>query len=192
MASETDTSHAQSGLEHAGEAAEHGGGMPQLDFSTWASQIFWTAIALFILYRVLTGTILPRISNALEDRHNAIVGDLDRAAELKEKAEQAEAAHAEALSTARANAQKIVAETQSEIDAELAAASAEAEAEIAARTAESETRINAVRAEAATSAKQIASETARAIVAKFAPGLADNSAIDAAVDRALTASGVAK
>jgi len=78
-------------------AAEHSGGMPQLDGSTWASQIFWTALALFILYKVLTKTILPRISGALEDRHNAIADDLDAAAELKKQAETATAAHADAL-----------------------------------------------------------------------------------------------
>ena len=41
----------------AGEAAAQSGGMPQLDFSSWPSQIFWTALALFILYKVLNGSI---------------------------------------------------------------------------------------------------------------------------------------
>jgi len=172
--------------------AEHSGGMPQLDGSTWASQIFWTALALFILYKVLTKTILPRISGALEDRHNAIADDLDAAAELKKQAETATAAHADALAAARAKAQVIVAENQETIDAELAAATATAEADIAARTAESEVRIGEVRAEAASSAKAIASETAQAIVDKLVPGLADRSTVDAAVERALAASGVSK
>ena len=57
----------------AGEAAAHSGGMPQLDFSSWPSQIFWTALALFILYKVLNGSILPKISGALEDRHNCLL-----------------------------------------------------------------------------------------------------------------------
>ena len=186
----TETTGQAEGAAHA--AAEHSGGMPQLDGSTWASQIFWTALALFILYKVLTKTIMPRISGALEDRHNAIADDLDRAAELKKQAEDATAAHAEALATARANAQKIVAENQETIDAELAAATHEADAEIAARTAESEVRIGEARAEAASSAKSIASDTAQAIVDKLVPGLADKGTIDAAVDRALAASGVSK
>ena len=178
--------------EGVADAAASSGGMPQLDFSTWPTQIFWTALALFVLYKILNGSILPKISGALEDRHNAIADDLDRAADLKQQAEAAEAAHAEALATARGNAQKIVAETQVEIDAELAAASAEADAEISARAAESEVRINAVRAESAANAKTIATDTAQAIIEKLAPGLADKGAIDAAVSRALAASGVTK
>jgi len=173
-------------------AAQSSGGMPQLDFSTWATQIFWTALALFILYKILNGSILPKISGALEDRHNAIADDLDKAADLRQQAEAAEEAHKTALATAKADANKIIAETQGEIDAELAAASAEADAEIAARTAESEVRITEVRAEAATNAKSIATETARAIIDKLAPGMADSSAVEAAVERALSASGVAK
>lgn len=175
-----------------GETAQSSGGMPQLDFSTWASQIFWTALALFILYKILNGSILPKISGALEDRHNAIADDLDKAADLKHQAEEAEAAHKSALASARADANKIIAETQSEIDAELAAASAEADAEIAARTAESEARINEVRAQASSNAKTIATDAARAIIDKLAPGLADNAAVEAAVQKALSASGVTK
>ncbi len=168
------------------------GGMPQLDFSTWASQIFWTAVALFVLYKILNGSILPKISGALEDRHNAIADDLDKAAELKRQAEDAEAAHTAALATAKADANKIVAEAQSEIDAEFATASAEADAEIAARTAESEVRINEVRAEAQSNAKSIATDTAQAIIEKLAPGLSDKSTVEAAVSRALSATGGTK
>jgi len=138
------------------------------------------------------GSILPKISGALEDRHNAIADDLDKAAELKKQAEDAEAAHAAALASAKADANKIIAETQAEIDAELATASAEAEAEIAARTAESEVRIGEVRATAATNAASIATDTAQAIIDKLAPGLSDKSAVEAAVGRALSAAGVAK
>lgn len=192
MASETGSSEGGQVLADAEKLAESGGGMPQLDFTTWASQIFWTAVALFILHRVLTKSILPRISEALEDRHNAIADDLDRAADLKKQAEDAEATHKEALAKARANAQKIVAETQAEIDAELAAAAAEADAEIASRTTESEQRIATVRAEAASNAKSIATETAQAIIEKLAPGLADSAAIDRAVENALTSTGVSK
>ncbi len=177
----------------AGDAAAHGsGGMPQLDFSTWAAQIFWAAIAIFVLYKVLTNSILPKISATLEDRHNVIADDLDSAAELKRQAEEAEAAHNAALATAKADANKIIAEAQGEIDAELAAASAEADAEISARTAESEARINAIREEAKSNAQFIAADTAQALLDKLAPGVADKSAIDAAVNRALASSGVAK
>lgn len=179
--------------EETGQAAaEQSGGMPQLNFDTWASQIFWTALALFILYKILSKTILPRISGALEDRHNAIVDDLDRAEELKREAETAKETHRKGLAEARANAQKIIDQQQAEIDAKLAEASAEAEAEIAAKLSESEKRIAEIRAEASSNAKQIAGETARSILDKIAPGMADANAVDAAVERALEMSELRK
>lgn len=191
MATSEETGHAEAAA-HAADAAHGGGGMPQLDGSTWASQIFWTAIALFLLYRILVKTILPRISGALEDRHNAIADDLDRAAELKQKAEEAEVAYKQALADARANAQGIAAEAQAEIDEKLAKASAEADAEIAAKTAESEKRIGEIRAEAAGSAKDIALDAAKAIVDKLVPGSVDEAALASAVGKALQSTGVSK
>lgn len=175
--------------ETGGAAAEQSGGMPQLDFDNWASQIFWVAIALVLLYQILSKKILPRIAGALEDRHNAIADDLDRASELKLKAEDAQAAYEQALSDARARANEIADKTRADIADDLAVQTEKAEAEIAARTAEGEKRIGEIKTEAAASAKTIAVETAAQIIDRLAPGLADNSTIGSAVDRVLAARG---
>lgn len=177
--------------EHAVDTAEHGGGMPQLDFETWASQIFWAAIALFLLYQILSKKIMPRIAGALEDRHHAIADDLDAASSLKLKAEEAQGSYHKALSEAKARANEIADKTRADIQAQIDAANTKAEAEITARTAEGEERIAAIRTEAAQNAKQVATETAQAIVEKLAPGSADQGTIAAAVDRALAARGIA-
>lgn len=174
------------------DAAHGGGGMPQLEFDTWASQIFWTAIALLVLYQILSKKIMPRIAGAIEDRQHAIADDLDAATALKAKAEDAQRAYEQALSDAKAKAHEIADKTRADIQAQVDEANAKAEAEIAARTAEGEERINAIRAEAAQNAKQIAVETARAIVEKLAPGSADDSTIATAVERALAERGIAQ
>lgn len=166
-------------------------GMPQLDFDTWASQIFWAALALILLYQILAKKIMPRIAGALEDRHHAIADDLDSASALKAKAEEAQGTYQKALSDAKARAHEIAEKNRAELNAQMEEANAKAEAEIAARTAEGEERINAIRAEAASNAREVAGETAKAIVEKLAPGSADPSAISAAVERALAARGMA-
>jgi len=176
--------------EHAVDIAEHGGGMPQLDFETWASQIFWAAIALFLLYQILAKKIMPRIAGALEDRHNAIADDLDAASTLKVKAEDAQKTYQQALSDAKARANEIADKTRADIQVQIDAANARAEADIAARASEGEERIGAIRAEAGRNAKQIAEETAMAIVEKLAPGSADRGTIAAAVERALAGRGI--
>lgn len=185
----TSGGHVQDVGEHMIEVAEHGGGMPQLDFHNWASQIFWAALALILLYQILSKKILPRIAGALEDRHNAIADDLDHAAELKFKAESAQAAYEKALADARDRANEIAEKTRAEIADDLARQNELAEAEIAAKTAEGEKRIAEIKAEAAASAKTIAIETAEQIVERLAPGLADKSTLANAVDRVLAARG---
>lgn len=178
--------HTESVGDHMVDVAEHSGGMPQLDFSTWPSQIFWAALALLLLYFVLAKRIMPKIGGALENRHNAIANDLDRAAQLKIQAENAEASYEQALSDARARAGDIADKTKAEIASELDEATAKAEAQIAARTAEGEARIGEIKASAAANAKSIALDAASDIVEKLAPGLGGSDAVSAAVEKALS------
>ncbi|QHQ35969.1 F0F1 ATP synthase subunit B' [Algicella marina] len=165
----------------AENAAAAGPGMPQLDFSTYTNQIFWLVVTLVAIYFVLTKVALPRIGGALEDRHEAIADDLEQAAELKRRAEQAEEAYNVALATARADAQKIAADTKAEIQTELDAATAKADAEIAAKAAESDAHIAEIRASAMESVEEVANDTAIAVVEALLPGAADKAAVKSAV-----------
>ncbi|MEM6974182.1 MAG: F0F1 ATP synthase subunit B' [Pseudomonadota bacterium] len=158
------------------------GGLPQLDFDTWPSQIIWTAVALLALYQLLTKMALPRISGILETRADTIADDLDRAELLEQKAREASEAYDMALAEARASAQKIAGEARAKIQAEVDAAMAKADAEISARTAESEKRIGEIQAEAAENVKTVARDVAAALVEKLAPGGVDGAAVMAAVD----------
>ena len=170
----------------AGEAAEHGsGGLPQLNFSTFPSQIFWLVVTLVVLFLLLSKVALPRIASVLEECADAIADDLDAAEEFKRKAEEAEAAYEQALADARAKATEIAAETRAEIQKEVDAATAKADAEIAARAAEGEKRIAEIRDSAMASVEQVASETAVAVVEAVLPEAADGNALKAAVQSRL-------
>ena len=172
----------------AAEAAvEPSAGMPQLDFSTFPSQIFWLLVALIALYFILTRMALPRVVGAIEERHDAIEDDLDRAADFRRRAEAAEAAYDKALADARARGQEIAAEARAEVQADLDKAIARADAEIAARTAESEARINEIKASAMASVEEVAAETAAALVDSLMPGEADPAAVRGAVQSRLSA-----
>ena len=59
----------------AGKAAESAG-MPQLDFSTFANQIFWLVVTLVVIYLVLSKVALPRIASVLAERQGTITNDL--------------------------------------------------------------------------------------------------------------------
>ena len=145
-------------------AGESASGMPQLDFSTFPNQIFWLVVTLVVIYLVLNRIALPRIGAILAERAGTITNDLAAAEELKQKAAEAEAAYEKALTDARAEANRIVAETKAGIQAELDEELKKADAEIAARTAESEKAIAAIRDSAAQSVAEVAKDTAAAVV----------------------------
>lgn len=165
----------------AGEAAASAPGMPQLDFSNWANQIFWLMVTLVVIYFVLSRIALPRIGAVLAERQGTITNDIAKAEELKQKAVEAEEAYNKALADARAEANTIIAETKAEIQKDLDAATAKADAEIAAKAAEGEKAIAAIRENALDSVKTVAKDTAKELVAAMG-GKADAKTITAAIN----------
>ena len=180
-------SEAAEGAAHAAEAgAEHdSGGLPQLNFETFGTQIFWLVVGMVVLFWLMSKIALPRIASVLEERADAIASDLDQAEEYKRKAEEAEAAYDQALADARAKAQEIAAETRAEIQKDVDAAMARADAEIAARTAEGEKRIAEIRESAMAAVEEVASDTAVAVVEAILPDMADTAALKSAVQNRL-------
>ena len=183
---------AEHGAEHASHAAEtigscvdaHGSaiGMPQLCVDWFPNQIFWLLVALVVTFLILSRVALPRIAAVLAERAGSIGNDLAAAEEFRAKAAAAEQAYDKALTDARAEANRIVAVTKAEIQAELAAEMDRAEALIAAKTADGEKAIAEIRDQAVASVTAVAKDTARDIVAAFG-GSVDEAAIDAAVEQ---------
>lgn len=162
----------------AGEATQKG--MPQLNFATWPSQIFWLLVALVIIYLVLTKIAMPRIAAVLAERNGTIGNDLAAAEELKSKARAAEKAYNLALEQARTEAAKIIAATKAEIQKDLNVALADADARISAKAAESEKRIAEIRSGAMEAVAEVARDTAGALVSALG-GTADTSAVETAL-----------
>lgn len=186
-AAETVTGAVTEASGHAAEAAGHvaeKAGMPQLDFATFPNQIFWLAVALFVIYLVLSRVAMPRIDGILADRQGTITNDIAAAEDLRAKALTAERAYQQALIDARDEAQKIVAEARAEIQKDVDLATARADAEIAAKAAESETRIGEIRAGAVESVRAVARDTAAALITALG-GKADARAVATAVTERL-------
>lgn len=165
----------------ADHAAESASGLPQLDFSTFGNQIFWLLVALVVIYFILSRIALPRIAAVLAERQGTITNDLAAAEDLKAKAVQAEEAYKQALAEARAEAQKIVAETKSAIKADLDRANADAETEIEAKTAEGEKKIAEIRESALDAVRDVAKDVTADLVAAMGQK-ADGRSVTAAVN----------
>ncbi len=159
-------------------------GMPQLDVTTFPNQIFWLLVTLVVIYLILSRVALPRIGAVLAERAGMITNDLTAAEELKQKAVAAEKAYTDALTRARTEAAKIVAEAKVAIQKDLNAAIVKADAEIAAKSADSERRIGEIQAGAAEAVAAVARDTAGELGAAMG-GSADAVAVAAALSARL-------
>lgn len=159
--------------EHAAEAhgaeGEHGGGgLPQLDASTFASQIFWLIVAFATLYWLLSTKALPRVGEILEARQERIASDLDRAAALRADAEEAMRRHEQVVSEAQAKAAAQLKATQERMAAEAAQRQAAIEADLNQKLAEAEGRIATAKSAALAQIQDVAAEVAQTAVERLA------------------------
>ena len=92
--------------------------MPQLDPSTFGSQLFWLLVCFGALYLVLSFIVIPRISNTLTARAETLEGDLAEAEKLRGQAETALKAYEDALAEARSRALALAQEMRAEVQAE--------------------------------------------------------------------------
>ena len=176
MATET-TESVSACLDSGGGAV----GLPQLCGDWFGNQIFWLAVALVVLYFLLSRIALPRISAIMAERQGTITNDLAAAEDLKARATEAEEAYTKALADARAEAQTIIAETKAEIQKDIDRANQEADAEIRARTAEGEEKIAEIRAGALDAVRDVAKDVTAELVAAMGQK-ADGRSVTAAVN----------
>lgn len=156
------------GIAHDDAHHGEGGGLPQLDPTWFASQAFWLLLMFGTLYLLFSRTILPTISNTLENRHEHIQGDLDTAQRLKAEAESVHNAYEASLEKARAKASELYHEVEEDIKAKSEKQQAELRERLQSETELSEARImkskNEAMSEMTAIAAEIASEAAKKIV----------------------------
>jgi len=78
-------------------AKEGSGGMPQLDYHSFAPQLVWLAIAFLALYLVMSRLAVPAISDTIDRRQAKIQGDLDAAEKANEDTRSLVAAYEKRL-----------------------------------------------------------------------------------------------
>ncbi len=166
-----------------------GGGLPQLDATTFPSQIFWLIVSFFLLYRLLKTKAIPRIADILETRQDRIGADLDRAAKLRADAEAALKKHDAVIAEAQAKAQKRLREAQERVAAELARHQAELDADVARRLKDAEQRIAAAKNAALGEVATVAAEVVQAAARRLAGLEIGPEEARAAVARVVSAGG---
>ena len=122
--------------------------MPQLDPSSFGSQLFWLAICFVTLYVVMAVVVLPRITQTLAARADQMEGDLAQAEALRDKAEAALAAYEEALAQARTRALGLAQDMRAEVQAETDRQKGELDASLAEAAKAADIRLEDARTKA--------------------------------------------
>lgn len=159
--------------------------MPQLDVTTFPSQIFWLIVTFAVLYALMAKVALPKVQNVVEERRRRVETDLEKAAQMKAEAEAVIAAYEKALADARHQAQLTMKETTDRLNAIAAERQRAANAAIAERTAVAEQRIAAARKAAMDNLRSVAVDAARAAAARLIGVEVDDARAGAAVDAVL-------
>jgi F-type H+-transporting ATPase subunit b len=90
-------------------------GLPQLDPTYFASQLFWLAICGLILYVVMARFALPRIANLQTSRDTFVQDHLHQAAQLRSQAETAKISYELALREAESKAKTLLTDTAADL-----------------------------------------------------------------------------
>ena len=157
--------------------------MPQLDVTTWPSQLFWLAVTFLALYFIISRMVIPRTGGVIEKRKSTIDGDLAAAKKLKGETDAAIASYEAALAEARAKAQAIATDNRNKLTAEIDGERAKLDAALGAKIAVAEKTINAAKSKALADVKSVAADIAASIVSEL---------IGARVTKAAAAGAVAK
>ena len=145
-----------------------GAGLPQLDISTWPSQLFWLVVVFTAGYILMAKVVTPRIGTVLEERRAKLDDDLGKARTASEDAARIRAEYEADLDAARSAA----AETAKQAAAEAAKQAEASDAKIAKKLAEkvvkAEAKLAAAQSDAMANLNNVAAEAALAAVAQLA------------------------
>ena len=75
-------------FSHAAKADEGKAGLPQLDFNTYPSLVFWSVVSLIIGYLLMKYLVTPNIKSILNNRETNIQNDLVKAKTSSQETEK--------------------------------------------------------------------------------------------------------
>jgi F-type H+-transporting ATPase subunit b len=159
--------------------------MPQLDLATFPTQLIWLAITFIVLYLVMQAVGLPRVGDVIAARRARIVGDLEKAQQLKNETEAVIAAYEKALAEARMQAQISLRETTEQLNAQSAERQRKVVEELGRETAAAERRISDAKQQALGSLREIAIEATREAAQKLTGVGLDATRAASVVEQAL-------
>ena len=141
--------------------------MPQLDITTFPSQIFWLCLSFGLLYLLVNARILPKIKQMIDAREATVKGDMDRARSLRTQAELLKQEYELALHEAHQKASALLQDASAKTAKLQDERTLKLENSLKHQTQEAEARIQALRVSIFKDMEQVAMHAAGEIVEKF-------------------------
>jgi F-type H+-transporting ATPase subunit b len=157
-------------------------GMPQLDPTYWASQVFWLILVFTILYISIAKFYLPKIKNNLDDRENKIKEDLDAANKFKEFSELKLKEYEKILMRSKKEMIKIHLESKNKLDKDIQTKKDAVEKEIEIETTKAQKEIAELKKNSITDIQNISKDIASSIIENISGDKLNESSVNAAVE----------
>jgi len=141
--------------------------MPQLDPSSYFSQIFWLTLTFLSLWFVMSWLIIPRISEVIEARRRKIDDYIQKAESINQKALSTLERYESALSKAKEQTKKQILQTKENAALEIEQKQAAFEHELTSKIAENEFAIAKDRKETLEAVDEVSVKSAAAILQKL-------------------------
>ena len=145
-----------------------GAGLPQLDISTWPSQLFWLVVLFTAGYILMAKFVTPRIGSVLEERRAKLDEDLGKARSASEDATRIRTEYEADLDAARTAAIETAKQATAEATKQAEASDAKIAKKLAEKVAKAEAKLDTARSEALANLNNVAAEAAMAAVAQLA------------------------
>ena len=145
-----------------------GAGLPQLDISTWPSQLFWLVVMFTAGYILMAKVVTPRIGTVLEERRAKLDDDLGKARTANEDAARIRAEYEAELDAARTAAAETARQATAEAVKRAEAGDAKIAKRLSEKVAKAEAKLAKAHSEAMANLNTVAAEAALAAVAQLA------------------------
>ena len=145
-----------------------GAGLPQLDISTWPSQLFWLVVLFTAGYILMAKVVTPRIGTVLEERRAKLDDDLGKARTANEDAARIRAEYEAELDAARTAAAETARQATAEAVKRAEAGDAKIAKRLSEKVAKAEAKLAKAHSEAMANLNIVAAEAAIAAVAQIA------------------------
>ena len=145
-----------------------GAGLPQLDISTWPSQLFWLVVLFTTGYILMAKFVTPRIGSVLEERRAKPDEDLGKARSASEDAARIRAEYEANRDAARTAAAEIAKQATAEATKQADANDAKIVKKLAEKVAKAEAKLATAHSEGIANLNMVAAEAAMAAAAKLA------------------------